>query len=76
MTEDLGFDPQQKEMEIISPKTIRLALGSSPISPYVKMLINCATNWKVSGSIPGGVIGIFHWHNPPGRAMDGGRLSL
>ena len=24
-----------------------------------------ATNWKVTGSIPDGVIGIFHWHNPP-----------
>ena len=24
----------------------------------------CATYWKVAGSIPDGVIGIFHWHNP------------
>jgi hypothetical protein len=24
----------------------------------------CATNRKVAGSIPDGVIGIFHWHNP------------
>jgi hypothetical protein len=23
----------------------------------------CATSRKVAGSIPGGVIGIFHWHN-------------
>jgi hypothetical protein len=23
----------------------------------------CATNWKIAASIPGGVIGIFHWHN-------------
>ena len=22
----------------------------------------CATNQKVAGSIPAGVIGIFHWH--------------
>ena len=22
---------------------------------------------KVAGSIPDGVIGIFHWHNPSGR---------
>ena len=27
----------------------------------------CATNWKVAGSIPDGVIGISHWHNPPYR---------
>ena len=27
-------------------------------------LRHCATNRKVAGSIPDGVIGIFHWHNP------------
>jgi hypothetical protein len=27
-------------------------------------LRHCATNQKVVGSIPDGVIGIFHWHNP------------
>jgi hypothetical protein len=25
---------------------------------------HCATSRKVAGSIPDGVIGIFHWHNP------------
>ena len=29
----------------------------------------CATNCKVAGSIPGDVIGIFHWHNPSDRTM-------
>jgi hypothetical protein len=29
----------------------------------------CATNRKVAGSIADGVIGIFHWHNPPDRTM-------
>jgi len=29
----------------------------------------CATNRKDEGSIPDGVIGIFHWHNPSGRTM-------
>ena len=29
----------------------------------------CATSQKVAGSIPDGVIGIFHWHNPSGRTM-------
>jgi hypothetical protein len=24
---------------------------------------------KIAGSIPDGVIGIFHWHNPSGRTM-------
>jgi hypothetical protein len=28
-----------------------------------------STNRKVAGSIPDGVIGIFHWHNPSGRTM-------
>ena len=30
---------------------------------------HCATSWKVAGSIPDGVIGIFHWHNPSGSTM-------
>jgi hypothetical protein len=30
---------------------------------------HCATNRKVAGSIPNGVIGIFHWHNPSGRTV-------
>ena len=29
----------------------------------------CATNGKVSGSIPDGVIGIFHSNNPSDRTM-------
>jgi hypothetical protein len=29
----------------------------------------CATNRKVAGSIPDGVIGIFHWHNPSDLTM-------
>ena len=28
-----------------------------------------ATSWKVVGSIPDGVIGIFHWHNPSSHNM-------
>ena len=32
-------------------------------------LRHCATSRKVAGSILGGVIGIFHWHNPSGRTM-------
>jgi len=30
----------------------------------------CATNRKVAGSIPDGVIGIIHWHNPSDGTMD------
>jgi len=32
-------------------------------------LRHCATSRKVAGSIPDGVIGFFHWHNPSGRTM-------
>ena len=32
-------------------------------------LRHCATSRNVAGSIPDGVIGIFHWHNPSGRTM-------
>jgi hypothetical protein len=32
-------------------------------------LRHCDTNRKVAGSIPDGVIGIFHWHNPSGHTM-------
>jgi len=29
----------------------------------------CATNMKFAGSIPNGVMGIFHWYNPSDRTM-------
>jgi hypothetical protein len=32
-------------------------------------LRHCCTSRKVAGSIPNGVIGMFHWHNPSGRTM-------
>ena len=32
-------------------------------------LRRCAKNREVTGSIPDGVIGIFHWHNPSDRTM-------
>jgi len=35
----------------------------------VQWLRCCATNQKVAGSIPDGVIGIFHWHNPSDSTM-------
>ena len=43
--------------------------------PYLKLcgtwwhssLRHCTASQRVAGSIPYGVIGIVHWHNPPGR---------
>jgi hypothetical protein len=32
-------------------------------------LRHCTTRRKVAGLIPGGVNGIFHWHNPSGHTM-------
>ena len=32
-------------------------------------LRHCATSWKIVGSIPRGVIGIFHVNNPADRTM-------
>jgi hypothetical protein len=32
-------------------------------------LRHCTTSWKVAGSIPDGVTGIFHSHKPFGRTM-------
>jgi hypothetical protein len=36
---------------------------------WCSWLRHCATSWKVTGSIPDGVIGIFHWHHPSGRTV-------
>jgi hypothetical protein len=39
-----------------------MTYGFSTIGGHtvVQWLRHCATNWKVAGSIPDGVIGIFH----------------
>jgi len=36
---------------------------------WLSWLRHCATSRKVAGSIPDGVIGIFHLHDPSGRTM-------
>jgi len=36
---------------------------------WCSWLRHCATSWKVEGSIPDGVIGDFHWHNPFGLTV-------
>jgi hypothetical protein len=60
-------------------KVARLsALRTSRLYPQETLLVlisvaqwlrHFATNRNVAGSIPDGVIGIFHWHNPSGRSM-------
>jgi hypothetical protein len=34
-----------------------------------QLLRDCAASRQVAGSIPDGIIGIFHRHNPVGRTM-------
>ena len=36
---------------------------------WCSWLRHCATSRQVACSIPDGIIGIFHWHNPSGHAM-------
>jgi hypothetical protein len=39
------------------------------VTAVAQWLRFCATNLRVTGSIPDGVIGIFRWHNPPYLTM-------
>jgi len=38
-----------------------------PIYNNSEIMTGFIMYWKVAGSIPDGVIGFFHWHNPSGR---------
>jgi hypothetical protein len=46
-----------------------LLASCSVIQALYSLLSHCATSRKVAGSIPDGVIGLLHWHNPSGRTM-------
>ena len=48
---------------------IKRGLNTHLGTAVAQWLRRCATNLKVAGSIPDGVIGIFHWHNPSDRTM-------
>jgi len=54
-------NPTRCKTFFLTPKT--------PGTAVAQWLRCCATNRKVAGSIPDGVIGIFHWHNPCDRTM-------
>jgi hypothetical protein len=45
-------------------------------TPYSSRIRHCVTSRKVAGSIPDGVIWIFHWHNPSARTMALGSTQL
>jgi hypothetical protein len=44
-------------------------------TPWSSWLRNCATSRKAAGSIPDGVMEIFHWHNPSGHIMALGSIQ-
>ena len=44
-------------------------LNVIPFTRWCSWLRYCVTSRKVAGSIPEGVIEIFHWHNPSGYTM-------
>jgi len=67
MKEAVSFETatylQKKVPGATSLKTVRLicsALPSTGATLWRSWLRHCATNQKVAGSIPDGVIGIFH----------------
>jgi hypothetical protein len=47
-----------------TPRTLRA--GGTRCCSWLRQ---CATSRKFAGSIPDGVTGILHWHNPSGRTM-------
>jgi len=61
-------------------RTVYETIGENMVQPQATIfygastrnglwLRRCATNRKVAGSIPDGVIGICHWHKPSDRTM-------
>ena len=58
-------------------RTIQLGIITSLGTAVAQWLGYCATNWKVAGSIPAGVNGIFFWHKIlPIAQWPWGRRSL
>jgi hypothetical protein len=39
------------------------------VTQWCSWLMHHTTSWNVTGSIPDGVTGIFHWHNPSGHPV-------
>ena len=51
-------------------KSIHVILPPVPINYWHSWLRHCATCRKVVGSLPDGVIGIFHWPHPSALTMN------
>jgi hypothetical protein len=59
------FKVQKNEIHMVL-NTVTALGGPLMVAQWLRY---CATNRKVAGSIPDGVIGIFHWRNPSDRTM-------
>jgi len=69
-TNGLGVTPLgHKTSDVINRWRYGICVCSRLHLTVAQWLRCCTTNWKVAGSIPYGVIGIFHWHNPSDRTM-------
>ena len=58
--------PSSPVVKINSPSHSLLVGGGTR---WRSWLSHCATSRKVAGSIPDGVTGIFHWHDPSVRTV-------
>ena len=54
-------------------QNLNLKIGRTAVTQWLRC---CATNRKDAGSIPDGVIGIFHGHNSSDRTMTMGSTQL
>jgi len=50
----------------MTPRIKKLYVHKDAVAQWLRC---CATNRKFAGSIPDGVIGIFHWYNHSDRTM-------
>jgi hypothetical protein len=66
---------QTNKCNLRSSSVYSSLLSSCGGTRWRSWLRHCATSRKVASSIPDGVIGIFHWHNPSGRTMAVGLIQ-
>jgi hypothetical protein len=80
-----SYHEYRPRLELIDTFVVNLHLHTGKIrftmywnlgTAVAQWLSCCATNRKVAGSIPAGVIGIFHWHIPSDRSMALGTTQL
>ena len=64
-----GYEGPEREQMYSSTLPSTSALDGGWGTRWCSWLRHCATNRKVAGSIPHGITGIFHWHNPSGRTV-------